>query len=66
MRCARRACGGACGRPRLRAVSWAQMRRAGMPLDQVSYSYMMNHASKPGHLGFAVQVRRACQLWVRV
>lgn len=57
MRRAQRTRGGACDKLRLRAASCAQMRRAGMPLDQANYANLIHQASKPGHLGFAVQVR---------
>ena len=47
------------GRPRLRAARYAQIRRAGMPLDEANYANLIHQASQPGHLGFAVQVRHA-------
>lgn len=30
-----------------------------MPLDEANYAHLIHQASQPGHLGFAVQVRRA-------
>ena len=47
------------GGPRLRAARCAQIRRAGMPLDEANYAHLIHQASQPGHLGFAVQVRHA-------